>query len=76
MNKLNLRHFKNIIIHHKDFSHNVDDKFEDGTYDFVYIDADHSYESVKKDIELYLPKLKKVDSTEAPKIKLPKLKNV
>ena len=57
--KLNLRHFKNIIIHHKDFSHNVDDKFEDGTYDFVYIDADHSYESVKKDIELYLPKLKK-----------------
>ena len=57
--KLNLRHFKNIIIHHKDFSHNVDDKFEDGSYDFVYIDADHSYESVKKDIELYLPKLKK-----------------
>jgi len=27
--------------------------------DFVYIDANHRYEYVKKDIELYLPKIKK-----------------
>ena len=31
----------------------------DRYYDFIYIDGDHSYEAVKRDIELYLPKLKK-----------------
>jgi len=55
--KLNTRHFDNII-HHKDFSYNVVDKFEDNSIDFIYIDAEHTYESVKKDLELYLPKLK------------------
>jgi predicted O-methyltransferase YrrM len=32
--------------------------FEDGTVDFVFIDADHSYESVCKDIDSWLPKIK------------------
>lgn len=42
----------------KDFSYNVVNKFEDNSLDFVYIDGDHSYEGVKKDILSYLPKIK------------------
>lgn len=32
--------------------------FTDKSLDFVYIDGDHSYEGVKQDIELWLPKTK------------------
>lgn len=31
---------------------------EDGTLDFVFIDGNHSYEFVKKDMELYYPKVR------------------
>jgi len=33
-------------------------RFVDGSIDFVFVDADHSYEGVKRDIEAYLPKIK------------------
>ena len=32
--------------------------FSDGSLDFVFLDADHSYKGVKRDIEAWLPKVK------------------
>ena len=33
--------------------------FQDNSLDFVYIDANHSYDHIKKDLELWYPKVKK-----------------
>lgn len=40
------------------YSEDASRMFEDESLDFVFIDADHHYESVKKDIELWYPKIK------------------
>ena len=54
---INTRYFNNITLI-KDFSYNVVDTLSDQSYDFIYIDGGHSYEDVKQDILLTLPKLK------------------
>lgn len=43
----------------RDFSNNAYKQFEDEFFDFIYIDANHSYEAVKEDLTLWYPKLKK-----------------
>ena len=35
------------------------EQFDNNTFDFIYIDANHAYEYVKHDLELWYPKLKK-----------------
>ena len=38
---------------------NASDLFKDESLDFIYIDANHKYEYVKQDLEIWFPKLRK-----------------
>ena len=42
----------------RDYSLNAALAFEDGYFDFIYLDGDHSYISVVSDLEAWYPKLK------------------
>jgi hypothetical protein len=57
--KKRLRGFKDKIEFIKEFSDKAISRFKDNSIDFIYIDGNHDYKFVKKDIELYYPKLKK-----------------
>ena len=46
------------VVIHRQFSYDAVESFADGSFDLIYLDADHSYKSVKQDLELYFPKLK------------------
>lgn len=49
----------NRVVIIKDFSINAVHKFNDSFFDFIYIDADHSYDAVKEDLFYWFTKLKK-----------------
>jgi hypothetical protein len=49
---------KGQIVLHRDYSSNVVDEFSDGYFDWIYIDGNHLYEYVKRDLELYYAKTK------------------
>lgn len=43
----------------REFSVNAASFFEDEYFDFIYIDADHTYKAVTEDLNAWFPKLKK-----------------
>lgn len=43
----------------KGFSDEFCKFFKDGIFDFIYLDANHSYDAIKKDLHNWYPKLKK-----------------
>lgn len=47
-----------VIKVHRDFSHDAVDQFPDEFFDWIYIDANHTYESCLSDLRLYAPKVK------------------
>lgn len=53
-----LKKYKDKIVFIYDFSQNVVDLLKEEV-DFIYIDGDHRYEGIKRDLELYYPKVKK-----------------
>jgi len=53
-----LKKYQDKVVFVKDYSFNAMSRFADNSLDFVYIDGNHDYECVKKDIELYYPKVK------------------
>jgi hypothetical protein len=43
---------------HRARSADIAHQFKDESFDWVYVDGDHSYEGIKSDLDLYIPKVK------------------
>ena len=56
--KINLSYYNNRFELIRDYSANSANLFYDNSLDFVYIDGNHSYEYVNKDLTLWWPKIK------------------
>ena len=54
-----LKKYKDKVVFIYDFSDKVHNQIKNGELDFLYIDGNHQYEFVIKDIGLYYPKIKK-----------------
>jgi hypothetical protein len=54
----NTIHLEDKFFAHASLSHEAAKYFDDNSIDCLFIDAGHSYEAVKKDIEAWLPKMK------------------
>lgn len=54
----NIEPVKEYITPIKGNSLEICNQFEDGSIDFIFLDSNHDYEHVKKEIALWLPKLK------------------
>jgi len=53
-----LKDYNDKIVWIRDYSENAHKLIRDEELDFIYIDGNHRYEWVKRDIELYFPKVK------------------
>ena len=54
----NITELSDVITHYPNYSFDgVLDKFEDGYFNLIYLDGEHDYESVKRDLESLLPKI-------------------
>jgi len=54
----NTQEFRARFAFFKAYSHDVHEMFDDECCDFIFVDGDHTFEAVKRDHDLYLPKLK------------------
>lgn len=52
----NTQEYRNIISPLRGWSYDIAENFDE-TVDFMFIDGDHSYEGIKRDVDLWVPKL-------------------
>jgi len=54
----NIDAVKSVVTAIKGDSHDVSTQFEDNSVDFIFFDGNHTYEHIRRDIELWKPKVK------------------